>query len=63
MPFAASTASAIYRTVIGPGAARSASSDGRCSHGMRLEELEQECDDKVGRNGSNDYRCDHQQNS
>jgi hypothetical protein len=25
---------------------------------MRLEELEQECDDKVGRNGSNDYRCD-----
>jgi hypothetical protein len=34
----------------------------RCSHGMRLEELEQECDDKVGRNAGNDHRRDHRQN-
>jgi hypothetical protein len=33
-----------------------------CSHGMRLEELEQECDDKVGRNTANDHRRDHRQN-
>jgi hypothetical protein len=43
----------------------------RCPQGVQrwpgarmecLEELEQECDDKVGRNGSNNYRCDPRQN-
>jgi hypothetical protein len=60
-PATISTASTIYRTVAQAlPAGRPAMA--RCSHGIRLEELEQERDDVVGRNAGDDHRRDLRQN-